>query len=153
MRNVLLRALTLALAFLHAFPANKHLTLWLAHPSVDEAWKGFGAVLAIALYMMPVGWQARALGHLWRQRRTALVAAGIVLAMVHAVPASDHLPRLLAHASWGDAWRGIGAAIAIAWFLMPLPVQARALALLAASRPPSWNHREIGRAPDLPISL
>jgi hypothetical protein len=134
MRNTFLRTLTLMFAFLHAFPAKKHLALFLAHPSLDEAWKGFGAAIAIALYLLPVRWQARALGHLWYRRRSLLVATGLLLSVVHLVPATDHLPRLLANPSWPDAWRAIGAMIAVAWFLMPLPVQARTLTALTMGK-------------------
>jgi hypothetical protein len=34
------------------------------------------------------------------------------------------------HAAWGDAWRGLGACVAILWFALPLPVQARTVAAL-----------------------
>jgi hypothetical protein len=134
MKSALVRGLTVAFAFLHAFPAKKHLALFVAHPSVEEAWKGFGAALAIALYLMPLRWQARALGTLWNRHRAALLAAGAALAVVHCVPAADHLPKFFASPSWADAWRGFGALMAVVWFLMPLPMQAHALAFVTSGR-------------------
>jgi len=130
-RSVLLRAVTLTLAFVHTFPARKHLALFVAAPSWTEGWKGIGALVAIALYLLPVSLQARGLALLWRRRASMLRVAGVVLAVAHAVPASDHLPRFLATGSPGDAWRGIGAAFAVVWFVAPLRVQARLLAALA----------------------
>jgi hypothetical protein len=60
-----------------------------------------------------------------------LRAAGFVLAAVHLVPALDHVPRLVASPAFADAWRGVGATIAIAWFVAPLQIQALLLARLA----------------------
>ena len=45
----------------------------------------------------------------------------------HAVPASEHVPKFLASPSWADAWRGGGSVLASFWFILPLPMQARAL--------------------------
>ena len=42
-RSVLLRAVTFALAFVHTFPARKHLLAFAASPSWSEGFKGFGA--------------------------------------------------------------------------------------------------------------
>jgi hypothetical protein len=130
-RTALLRSLTLALAFLHTLPARKHLVAFIATPSWTEGWKGIGAAVAVALYLLPIRVQAHALQHLWRRRASALRVAGVVLALAHAVPAADHLPRFVASFTFGDAWRGMGAAIAVVWFLAPLRAQARILAALA----------------------
>jgi hypothetical protein len=127
----LLRPLTLALAFVHTFPARKHLGAFLERPSLMEGWEGFGALLAIGLYLLPFRLQARALKFLWREHRFLLRALGVLLALAHAVPASDHLPRFAAVPSLGDAWRGFGSAAAVAWFLAPLSVQRRVITTLA----------------------
>jgi hypothetical protein len=130
---LVLRIATLGLASLHVFPATKHIGAFVAHPSIGEAWKGFGAACAIGLYLLPARTQARMLGALWTRARTVLTLLGCVLAAAHFVPALDHLPRLLAGPSWADAWRGIGASIAILWFMLPLELQARSLALCASA--------------------
>jgi hypothetical protein len=122
-----LRAATIVLALVHTFPARKHLAAFVERPSFTEGWEGFGALVAIALYLLPVRTQARALGALWRQRRGALQALAYLLALVHAVPAADHLPRFVALFDWADAWRGLGSAAAVLWFLAPTPWQARVL--------------------------
>ena len=56
-----IRCVFLLLAFVHAFPAIKHLAAFFTLPSTAEAWKGFGAVLAISLYLLPSTLQARVL--------------------------------------------------------------------------------------------
>jgi hypothetical protein len=127
----LLRALTLALAFIHSFPAQKRLIALARAPSLNEAWKGFGALFAVALYLLPLEVHVRGLRVLWRERRGLLRVGGVLLAAAHAVPAGDHLSRFLSTWQWGDAWRGLGAAIALAWFLVPLRAQATILATLA----------------------
>lgn len=121
------RAALLGLAFVHTFPARKHLVLLFERPTLDEVWKGLGAAIAVGLYLLPLKTYVRVLGVVWSRWRVALVVAGWTLAVVHAVPAADHLPKLVAHPSWGDAWRGIGATLACAWFLAPLRLQAMAL--------------------------
>jgi hypothetical protein len=137
-RSVLLRAVTFALAFVHTFPARKHLLAFVANPSWTEGLKGFGAAFAIALYLLPTGVQRRGLAFLWRERRVLLRAAAIALAAVHLVPAVDHVPAFLAAPSWADAWRGFGSAIAVAWLLAPMPMQARLISFLGrVSRLPS----------------
>jgi hypothetical protein len=127
-RGVVLRAVTLALAVVHAFPASKHLAAFAGDPSLSEGWKGIGAALAIALYLLPPKRQARGILRLWRRSPLVLTVVSSLLVLVHAVPASDHLPRLLASPSFGDAWRGIGSLAALVWFLLPLGWQRRALA-------------------------
>jgi hypothetical protein len=127
----LLRALTLALAFVHSFPAQKHLAAFARVGTLGEAWKGFGALCAVGLYLLPLELHVRGLRALWRERRMALRVAGAVLAAVHAVPAFDHLPRFVATGDWADAWRGVGSTIAFAWFLAPLRAQATVIATLA----------------------
>lgn len=143
-RPALLRALTLGLAFVHTFPAWRHLVLFFARPSWDEAWKGFGALLAIAIYLFPPRHQARALATLWRRRRTLLTSAGWLLTVVHLVPALDHVPRFLGRPSWGDAWRGFGSAVAALWFAAPLPWQMR---LVGSLRSACALPRYVAKAP------
>ena len=126
-RSMLLRVATLALAYAHTFPASRHLLAFVHSPSLAEGWKGFGALFAVAVYLLPVRVQARGLGALWRRRRL-LGAATLTLAAAHAVPALDHLPRFLAAPTWGDGWRGIGATLAVIWFLTPGSQQGRLLA-------------------------
>ena len=128
---LLLRLSTFALAYVHTFPARKHLVAFYERPSWMEAWEGFGALLAITLYLLPVSVQARALTALWQERRYVLRACGLLMALVHAVPAADHLPRFIAAPGWADGWRGLGSTLAIAWFLAPLPIQAIVIASLA----------------------
>jgi hypothetical protein len=139
-RTAILRLITLALAFVHTFPARKHLLALFEKPSLAEAWEGFGALFAIALYLLPVRVQARALTALWREHRGLLRIGGVLLAVAHAVPAVDHLPRFVESLTWADAWRGLGSTVAVAWFLAPLTQQRRviaALARLARLHPPA----------------
>jgi hypothetical protein len=130
-RTGLLRSATLTLAFVHTFPAHTHLAALLQTPTLADAWKGFGALLAVGLYLLPVGVQARGLAALWRRRRGLLRAGALLLVVVHAVPACDHVPRMLKSCTWADAWRGVGAMLAVAWFLAPLSLQTRAVKALA----------------------
>jgi hypothetical protein len=123
--TALLRSATWTLAIAHSFPARNHLAALIEAPSFDEAWKGLGALVAIVLYLLPVRVQARALTALWSNCRGVLRTSALVLVVVHAVPALEHLPRFLSSGSWGDAWRGIGATLAVLWFLAPLRAQAR----------------------------
>jgi hypothetical protein len=137
-RNLVVRAGTLGLAFVHTFPARGHLTELVAHPSLAEAWKGLGALVATIFYLLPPSTQARALSHLWARRRALVGAMGLLLAAAHAVPAADHLPHLFDHGTFHDAWRGLGSALAVIWFLAPVPLQARALSRL-------WIRRGVWR--------
>jgi hypothetical protein len=125
--RLMLRVGLLALAALHTFPAQKHLTAFAANPSLDEGWKGIGGAIAVVLYLLPMRLYVQGLGWLWAHARRSLTILGWALAFAHAVPASDHLPRFLDDPSFADGWRGIGAAVACAWFLMPLPFQGRAI--------------------------
>src|SRR5262245_9222215 len=109
-RPALLRAAALALALVHCFPACSHLTAFFAAPTIADCWKGFGALFAIVLYLLPLRIQARALSALWRYRTTTIRALTLLLVGVHAVPALDHLPHFFESGSWADAWRGFGAA-------------------------------------------
>jgi hypothetical protein len=129
-RAALVRVATLALAFVHTFPARKHLAELVVNPGASDAWKGIGALGSVLLYLLPPRVQARALSHLWRRHRALIGVFGIALAAAHAVPAMDHLPRLLGNFTYSDAWRGMGATFAVAWFLTPVPLQARALSRL-----------------------
>jgi hypothetical protein len=144
-RSALIRGLTLVMAFVHTFPARRHIAALFVTPSLEEGWKGFGALIAIAIYLLPVSVQARGICALWRRYRWALGAGCLVLALAHAVPAADHLPRFVANPSWADAWRGCLSALAALWFLTPMPAQARALnALVRAARIPI--HRPMWRS-------
>lgn len=129
-RLAMVRAMTLALAFVHSFPARRHLGLFVMHPSFAEGWKGFGALFAILLYLLPVQSQARALAMLWRDHRWVLRAASFVLIAVHAVPAWDHVPRFARAVNPYDGWRGIGSLLAMVWFAAPQRWQRRAIAAL-----------------------
>jgi hypothetical protein len=134
-RRALIRTFTLALAFVHSFPARKHLAAFaVAAPwsadGLSEAWKGFGAAVAICIYLLPVAVQVRGLTYLWRAHRVALNVAALLLVAVHLVPATDHVPRLFAAPNWADGWRGVGSMLAVAWFVAPLRAQARLLSLL-----------------------
>jgi hypothetical protein len=130
-RTAVLRLATFAMAFVHTFPARKHLVEFFARPSLEAAWEGFGAVIAIVLYLLPVRVQSRVLTTLWREHRVLLRASGVLLAVVHAVPAADHLPRFVETLTWGDAWRGFGSAVAVAWFLSPVTLQRRVVVALS----------------------
>jgi hypothetical protein len=136
--TTLVRLATWTLAIVHSFPARKHLAALIEAPSFDEAWKGIGALIAIVLYLLPVRVQARALTALWRHWRGVLRVGALVLLVVHAVPALDHLPRFLSAGSWHDAWRGIGATLAVLWFLAPLRAQARMI---------SWSTMKVRTSP------
>ncbi len=129
-KDAVLRFCMLSLAWAHTFPATKHLSAFAESPSLEEAWKGFGSAAAVIIYLLPVTWIARALITTWRRHRAALSVAGWVMAIAHLVPAADHLPRLLASPSWGDAWRGLGSSISAAWFVLPVPTQGIALRTL-----------------------
>jgi hypothetical protein len=140
--GVVIRAGTALLAFAHLFPMQKHLTLFAVTPSIAEAWKGFGAAAAIALYVLSPRTQATILSVAWRKARSGLVALGWLLAAAHLVPVLNHLPRFFCEPHWADAWRGFGACAAAAWFIMPLEQQAWCIGHLGAlldarrARPP-----------------
>ena len=123
-RSALLRAVTFTLAYAHTFPARKHLAAFADTPSLSEAWKGFGALVAIGLYLLPPEVQAKVLVSSWRRHKNLLRVGTAALAVAHAVPALDHLPRFLDVGGWPDAWRGVGSATAVLWFLTPVQVQA-----------------------------
>ncbi|WP_146647932.1 carbohydrate-binding family 9-like protein [Labilithrix luteola] len=129
----LLRVVLSLLGVVHTFPARRHLALLVEHPSLGEAWKGVGAVVAVVLYFLPLRWYARTFAVLARHRWWAAALSALLVA-AHSVPAADHLPRLFAHASWGDGWRGGGSALAVLWFTAPLRVQAATVAVLHAPR-------------------
>lgn len=123
MRRRMLGLAAIGIALLHIFPARKHLAAFFLAPSLDESWKGFGALLAMAFLVAPMRLQARAIGEL--SRRNVLFVAMGCLAVLHLVPAFDHLPRFLASPTFGDAWRGIGSTLAAFWFATPFRAQAR----------------------------
>jgi hypothetical protein len=129
-----LRAVMVLVGLAHSLPASKHLALFLGSPSLAEAWKGFGALAAMAIYLLASpSAVAAALLAVHRRSPRALSVAGLLLAAAHAVPALDHVPAFLAHPSFADGWRGFGSLAAALWFIAPLPAQARALGALRAT--------------------
>jgi hypothetical protein len=127
--KVLIRGLMLVVAFAHSFPASKHLALLAREPSLDEAWKGLGAVAAMAVCLLPAGAQLRGARWLLRRRRV-MSGLAFVLAVAHLVPAADHLPLWVDAPSWGDGWRGIGALAAAVLFATPQAVRVRLSAIV-----------------------
>lgn len=123
-RSNILRAGMLVLAYAHTFPAQKHVVLFAQAPSVAEAWKGFGACIAVAFYLVPPRIHARILCAIHRRLPTMLRVAGVLLALAHLVPALDHVPRFVASGAFADGWRGLGALAAATWFILPLPLQS-----------------------------
>ena len=118
-----IRPLLLGLALMHLLPATHHGRDLLAAPTVSDAWKAIGAVLAVGLLAMPAPWLVKLVGRTSRWHTVSIVAT--LLAIAHVVPAADHLPKLFASPTWPDAWRGLGAAIAVAWFASPRALQLR----------------------------
>jgi hypothetical protein len=125
-RSAVLRLVTLGLAWVHTFPLSHHLGAFLRKPEVSEGWKGFGSLVAVGLYLLPVQVQVRGLRALWR-RRALLSTVTWTLAAAHAVPLVDHFPKWAASGTWADAWRSAGTAFAIAWFVLPVSQQASLL--------------------------
>jgi hypothetical protein len=89
--------------------------------------------------------------------RSALVRLlTLVMAVVHTFPARKHLAALVAAPSVTESWKGIGALAAIAFYLLPVRMQARIMAslwrdhrwslraaglmLAAAHLVPAWDH-------------
>jgi hypothetical protein len=123
----LLRAIAIGLAALHLLPARKHMALFFDHPSIEEAWKGFGAIFAIAVLLSP-----SFMGLLSRLNWRGVFFG--VLAIVHAVPAADHLPKFFASPNFGDGWRGFVSAFAVAFFLARPRVRALVARLVLQHR-------------------
>ena len=111
----------IGLALLHTLPARHHIEEMLASFDLGDAWKGIGAVIAVMLLVLPVRWQARAIGAFRRARLLGLAAA--LLVVVHLVPALDHVPKVLASPSFSDGWRALGSCIAVLWFGAPRTLQ------------------------------
>ena len=132
-RSSLLRVVLCVLAFVHTYPGRKHLALLFAEPSVGEAWKGIGALVAVGVCCMPIAWFARVLRVLVK-RRTSFFLITAALVAAHLVPATDHLPAFLAHPSWADGWRGIGSALAASWFVSPRALKAHVVGALRDER-------------------
>lgn len=63
----------------------------------------------------------------WPWLRILLVGLGVV----HMLPASKHLAALAAEPSFGDAWKGPGAAAAVMLYFLPPVRQARLFGALA----------------------
>ena len=124
-----LRVVLALLALGHTYPVRRHLALLWTEPSFGEAWKGFGPLIAIIVFCLPVRWYANGLRALLK-RRALLCAGTAALIAAHLVPATEHVPAFLAHPSWADGWRGVGAATAVVWFILPLAVQGRIVGAL-----------------------
>ena len=119
-----IRPLLLGLAVMHVLPATHHGRDLLAAPNAGDAWKAIGASAAVLLLTMPTPWLMKLVRRTQSRWHTVSVAATL-LAIAHVVPAADHLPKLLASPSWADAWRGVGATLAVAWFASPRALQLR----------------------------
>lgn len=128
-RTGLLGLARAVIAVAHTFPLRRHLGLFAEAPSLGEAWKGFGPLVAIALCFVPVRWYARGVA-LLRARPWGAFLATTLLILAHLVPAFDHLPAFARGPSWGDGWRGFGSALAAVWFAAPLSFQGRVVGAL-----------------------
>ncbi len=128
-----LRLIALGLAAMHLLPATHHIGDFVRSPSTSDAWKGFGAVFAVIALALPVRFQARIAKTLWTHRAWGM-AISLLLVVAHLVPAADHVPKLVTSLAWSDAWRGIGASIAIAWFIAPRAWQVAGI---------RWGVREV----------
>lgn len=145
-REHFFRVATLLLAYVHTFPALRHLGEFLTQPSWQEGWKGFGALIAVIVYLIPPLEQARAMRALWNRRKTALRVAGMVLSVGHLVPAFDHIPKFVEAPSFHHAWRGFGAGLAAVWFLIPLQAQMRLMVRARGLVVRCWQPVEVERA-------
>lgn len=123
---------TIGLALLHVLPARHHLADMASRFNLSDAWKGIGAAVAIAVLALPFENQAKVVAFL--KRRKWLGAAALLLVVVHLVPAADHVPKLLAAPSFGDAWKAIGSVLAIAWFLAPRSVHVAVLQVVTRAQ-------------------
>ncbi len=116
------RPLLAGLALLHLLPATHHGRDFIAAANDSDAWKAIGSAAAVLLVAMPTPWLMKLAARV-RARYLGVVAT--LLAVAHVVPAADHLPKLLASPSWADAWRGVLAAVAVAWVASPRALQLR----------------------------
>ncbi len=64
------------------------------------------------------------------RRLTPWMIASVGLALLHTLPARHHVADMLARFNAADAWKGIGASVAVALLLVPVRRQARVIALL-----------------------
>ena len=64
------------------------------------------------------------------RRFTPWTIASVALALLHTLPARHHLEEMLASFTLSDAWKGVGAAGAVALLVVPVQRQARVIALL-----------------------
>jgi hypothetical protein len=135
-RTFLLSLVLGALALIHVFPVTKHLRLFATELSWDEAWRGFGAlgavVLVLGLALAPKTIRARVGNAMLRNPVRRVIVLGL-LAWAHTFPVREHVPRMLASWDWSDAWRGLGATLAVLWFVAPRSFHARALRFLGSS--------------------
>ncbi len=82
-RRAPLRLLFLVLAILHLFPAWNHIAQFVASPSWQDAWKGFGALFASAIFVLPLRLQVRLLRWIGQGDRSS-VDGRIVRPIVYA---------------------------------------------------------------------
>ena len=119
MRSPALRGLLLLLAVLHTLPAAHHLHDFFARPGLSDAWKGFGALVAVWLFAGGGPRIGRAVACIRRAGPRAIALSRVLLVAAHAVPLVDHLPRAIATAAFGDTWKAAGSLVAIAILSVP----------------------------------
>jgi len=68
------------------------------------------------------------------RRFTPWTIASVGLALLHTLPARHHLRDMAAYFTASDAWKGIGAAIAVALLVVPVRQQAGVIAILRHAR-------------------
>ena len=68
------------------------------------------------------------------RRFTTWTIVSLALALLHTLPARHHLADMLASFNASDAWKGIGAGVAVALLLVPVRKQARVVGILRHAR-------------------
>jgi hypothetical protein len=68
------------------------------------------------------------------RRFTTWTVASVGLALLHTLPARHHLADMLAAFNASDAWKGIGATIAVVLMIVPVRRQARVIGILRHAR-------------------
>ena len=68
------------------------------------------------------------------RRFTTWTIASVGLALLHTLPARHHLGDMLAAFDASDAWKGIGATIAVVLLFVPVRTQARVVGILRHAR-------------------
>ncbi len=118
-RSRALAGLLFGVALLHTLPMTHHLHDFFARPNVADAWKGFGALAAVALLGSGAVGVGRVVALVRRAGPLALPVARAALVAAHAVPLVDHFPRALATCAFDDVWKAAGALVAIAVLATP----------------------------------